>query len=336
MSTIKDVAELADVSIATVSRVLNGTSYVSPDLETRVLQAVRKLNYHPNVLARSLRLNESNMLGVLIPNSMNPYFAEVAKGIDDYCLSEGFVGVLCDTDDNPSKALRYLNLLYRQRAAGFIVTSPGQVTDHLEQFISDGFPIVLVDRGLSSVNTDSVISDNIGGARQAVRYLVELGHQRIGFIVSNLEHETVQGRWAGVQEAMQHAGIAIDPEMVYTHGDELPGTGYDGARVLFEHAKPPSAIFAFNDLMALGVLNYAQEHGIEVPTQLSVVGFDDSMLANYASPKLTTIKQPTYELGQEAAKLILRRIQGDDSPVEHLVLPTKLIVRNSAAPVMAT
>lgn len=332
MATIKDVAELASVSIATVSRVLNSSAYVSPELEIRVHQAIKQLGYRPNALARHLRRSENPTIGILIPDSKNPFFAEMAKGAEDVCFPQGFVAVLCDTDEQPSKAIGHLDLLYQQRAAGFMVVSPGQITPHLQQLLDDGYRIVIVDRALSSLETDSVVSDNYGGARQAVEHLLALGHRRIGFIVSNLEHETIQGRWAGVKDAMLCAGIKIDPDLVYTEGDELPATGYEGAEFILEHKNPPTAIFAFNDMMALGVLRYAQQHKIDVPKDLSVVGFDDMLLASYSTPSLTTILQPKYELGQKAARLLLRRLRGDESQFVRMTLPTKLIVRESTAP----
>jgi LacI family transcriptional regulator, galactose operon repressor len=332
MATIKDVAALANVSIATVSRVLNTSANVSPELEARVLKAVRQLDYRPNVLARNLRRSESLTIGVLIPDSKNPFFAEMAKGIEDACFDNGYMAVLCDTDEQPSKAVGHLNTLYQQRVAGFAVVSPGRITPHLQQLLDDGFQIVLVDRALSALPTDSVVSDNRHGAQRATEHLLELGHRRIGFIVSNLEHETIQGRWGGACDAMQMAGIPIEPNLVYRHGDELPESGCIGAAQLLKQEKPPTAIFAFNDLMAFGVLHYSHEHHISVPEQLSVVGFDNMMMAKYAVPALTTIHQPKYELGQKAAEILLRRIQGNGSAITQLVLPTELVVRASTAP----
>jgi len=332
MPTITDVAELAKVSIATVSRVLNGTAYVSPELETRVQKAIEQLSYRPNVLARHLRRNENSSIGILIPDAKNPFFAEMAKGAQDICFAQGFIAVICDTDEQPSKAIGHLDLLFQQRATGFIVVSPGNITAHLQQLLDDNYRIVLVDRGLSALATDSVVSDNYGGGRQAVEHLIELGHRRIGFVVSNLEHETIQGRWAGAQEAMHAAGLEIDPSLVYMEGDELPGSGYEGAELILTQDPPPTAIFAFNDLMAFGVIRYAHTHNIAVPEQLSVIGFDDMMMASYSTPSLTTVRQPKYELGQKAVKILLRRVRGDKSPSVQLTLATELVVRESTVP----
>ncbi len=332
MPTITDVAELANVSIATVSRVINRTAYVSPELEARVLKAIEQLSYRPNVLARHLRRNESPSIGILIPDAKNPFFAEMAKGAQDICFGNGYIAVLCDTDEQPATALGHLELLFQQRASGFIVVSPGQITPHLQEILDEGYRIVLVDRGIAALETDSVVSDNYGGGRLAVEHLIELGHRRIAFVVSNLEHETIQGRWAGAKDAMEAAGLEIDPDLVYTEGNELPDTGYEGAERILSQRHPPTAIFAFNDMMAFGVLRYAHTRGIAVPEQLSVIGFDDMIMASYFTPSLTTIRQPKYELGQEAARILLRRVSGDESPITRLTLPTRLIVRESTVP----
>ena len=332
MATIIDVAKLANVSIATVSRVLNDSAYVSPELAERVQKAINQLGYRPNVLARHLRRSENPTIGILIPNSKNPFFAEMAKAIEDYCFEQGFIAVLCDTDDQPEKAIGHLDLLYEQRAAGFVVVSPGQITPRLQELLDAGNQIVVVDRALSTLRADSITSDNYEGGYQAVEHLLELGHRRIGFVISNLAHETIQGRWAGAQDAMRAAGVPIEPLLVFTEGDELPGSGYEGAASILRHKNPPTAIFAFNELMALGVLRFAYEQNIPVPKHLSVIGFDDMMMAKYSTPSLTTIRQPKNELGQKAAEILLRRVQGDDSPIERLTLPTELVVRESTAP----
>ena len=175
MSTITDVANLAKVSIATVSRVLNDTGPVSPELERRVIDAVKKLSYQPNKVARSLRRSESLTVGVLIPDSRNPYFAEVAKAIEDTCSNEGYTVVLCNTDEQPEKAVNYLETLYQQRVAGLIVVSPGQIMSQLQRLLERGFPLVVADRPLPLLEADTVSADNYDGAHQAIQHLIDLG-----------------------------------------------------------------------------------------------------------------------------------------------------------------
>lgn len=331
MATIKDVADRAGVSIATVSRVLNSTGRVSSDLDTRVREAVKSLNYRPNTLARQLRRSESQTIGVLIPDSSNPYFAELGKGIEDVCFENGFTVVLCNTDESADKASSYLRTLYQQRAAGFVIVTPRQMITDLDELIGKQVPIVLADRPLHSLDktVDSISSDNYGGAEQAVRHLIALGHRRIALIVGNLDLDTVKNRWRGVLAALDQARVRLDRRLVYEQGDYLPQSGYAGAGYLLELDEPPTAIFCFNDLMALGVLNYAQAHGIGIPGALSVIGFDDITLAAYTVPGLTTISQPKYELGRHVAQVLLRRIDGDDQPPQHEILSTTLIERGT-------
>ncbi len=332
MATIRDVAELANVSIATVSRVINESGYVSPELDARVRQAIAQFGYQRNILARNLRRSESLTLGVLIPSSDNPYFAEMAKGVEDFCFVKGFTVVLCNTDENPEKEASYFTTLYQQRVAGFIVASTGQLTFRLQSLLDDGYPIVVVDRPLAGLQTDVVASDNFGGARQAVQHLIDRGHRRIGLLVGRPDLESIKLRWSGAMEAIRSAGIILESNLIYDRGDLLPKSGYLGAQALLEQADPPTAIFAFNDLMAFGVLSYANAHNIAVPDQLSVVGFDDIQLASFAVPGLTTVAQPKYDLGRTAAEILLRRIQGDKTPPVNMVLSAPLIIRGSTAP----
>ncbi len=331
MSTIRDVAELADVSIATVSRVLNDSGYVSPELAARVREAIDTLGYQRNAVARNLRRRESLTIGMLIPNSNNPFFAEIARGVEDFYFDKGFMVVLCNTDENPDKEASYFNTLSQQRVAGLIVVSTGQRTPHLQRLLRDGFPIVLVDRPLPDLPTDSVVSDNYGGARQAIQHLIDLRHRRIGLVIGQWYLETIKTRVKGALDTLQAAQIPLDPQLIHDDSSLLPRSGYDAARQLLDLPNPPTAIFAVNDLLAFGVLNHAHERRIMVPEQLSVVGFDDIMMASYSAPGLTTVVQPKYNLGRTVADILLRRIQGNRNPPERHVLPTRLEIRQSTA-----
>lgn len=331
MVTIKDVADLANVSIATVSRVLNQTGYVSPELDQRVRQAIAQLGYQRNALARNLRRSESLTLGMVIPDSTNPFFAEMAKGVEDVCFSNGLTVVLCNTNENPEREATYFNALYQQRVAGFIVVSTGQATPHLQQLLAQGYPIVVVDRPIPGLETDVVTSDNYGGAREAIHHLLKLGHRRIGFIAGDKHLETIKLRWQGVHDALREYGLTAARDLIYNNADFLPQSGYAAAEALLARPEPPTAIFAFNDLMAFGVLNYAQTHGIAVPQQLSVVGFDDIVMSSYAGPGLTTVTQQKYELGRTVTELLVRRLQGGQDPPVNIIMPAKLMVRGTTA-----
>lgn len=331
MPTIKDVAERAQVSIATVSRVLNASGYVSPELDQRVRAAIADLGYTPNMVARNLRRSESVTLGLLIPDSSNPFFAEVARGVEEVCFDRGFTLVMCNTAENADKAATYINNLYQHRIAGFIIVATGQLAPFLQQLQEENRPFVLVDRPVSGIEADMVVSDNREGGKQALQHLLALGHRRIGFIANASYLETARSRWLGALDALTEAGQVPMPELIYSQGDFSPQSGYAGAQYLLEQPDPPTAVFALNDLMAYGVLNYAATHGIPVPEQLSVVGFDDIVMSAYTVPSLTTIAQPKIELGRVVSELLLRRIEGDTQPPVYLSLPTQLIVRQSTA-----
>jgi LacI family transcriptional regulator len=330
MPTIKDVADHANVSIATVSRVLNSSGYVSPELDQRVRKAIELLGYQPNTIARNLRRNENLTIGVLIPDSNNPFFAEVAKGIEDACFEHDYTVVLCNTAESPQKAAAYVFTLYQQRVAGLIIVSIGS-NPFIEQLVNEGYPLVAVDRPLPDIKSDMVVSDNYDGASQAVRHLLDLGHRQIGFITGNRAIQPIKQRLAGALDAMKAANIESDPALIYDQGEHSPQTGAKGAEILLSSTTPPTAIFAFNDITAFGILNFAYEHRINVPRDLSVVGFDDIMLASFAVPSLTTVAQPRYNLGRTVAEMLLSRIQGNRETPIQMVLPTRLIIRQSTA-----
>jgi DNA-binding LacI/PurR family transcriptional regulator len=332
MATIRDVAELANVSIATVSRVLNGTGYVSPELAQRVRQAAAKLGYQSNTLVRHIQRNDSLTLGVLLPGSGNPFYTEVARGVQELCSERGFRVIICYVGEDSEKASAYVNALRQQRVAGFVVISPDNVSEHWQRLLDDGYPLVMVDRIVTHVRADAVVSDNYSGAAQAVNHLIGLGHRNIGFVTGRLHLDPVENRWRGVTETLAKAGIPLNPDFVYDRGDYQMATGFAAAEKLFSLPNPPTAVFAFNDLMAYGLIYFAHTHGITVPDQLSVIGFDDIELSTYFVPGLTTISQPKYELGRTVAEILLGRIAGNREPQIYQILPTQLVVRGSTAP----
>ncbi len=335
MTTIKDVADQAGVSIATVSRVLNQNRYVSPELNERVRKAIADLHYEQNALARNLRRSESLTLGIIIPDSTNPFFAEVARGIEEVCFENGYLVILCNTSEDPEKAAAYLTALRQNRVAGVIIVSPGELQAELRQPLRAKYPIVVADRLLPGLQVDSVISDNYVGAEQAIQHLLMLGHRRVGVVVGNhLEtRQTIKDRLDGVLMTLSAAGLPIDEALIDTESDYTPEGGYEAACVLLDRPNPPTAIFAFNDLIGFGVMSYAYQHGIRVPQDLSVIGFDDIKLAAFMNPALTTIAQPKYELGRKAAEILLERIHGEVCPPQTMILPTRLVVRQSTAQV---
>jgi LacI family transcriptional regulator len=284
MTTIREVAEKANVSSSTVSHVINNTRYVSEETRARVMDAMRELNYTPNRLARSLRSKDmrTNTIGLLIPDSANPFFAEVSRGVEDACFEEDYNVILCNSDDEQTKELEYLHVLLSKQVDGIILVSASGKGDTLE-FVNDrGATVVAVDRAFDETfrdSVDSVLVDNESGGYEATRYLLDLGHTRIGCISGPSLLRPSAGRVHGYRQALADAGIEPDPSLVIP-GDFRPQSGYEAAQQLLKLSDPlPSAIFACNDMMAMGALCAIHESGLKTPEDISLVGFDDIDLA---------------------------------------------------------
>jgi LacI family transcriptional regulator len=325
-----EVAEAARVSPATVSRVMNGTQPVSAPLRRRVERALEELDYQPNPMARALKGAKTLSIGVIISDFANPFFNSVVRGVEEAALTAGYNVILCNTDEKPEREARYLDLLAAKRVDGVIVSpthdSPTEAYRRL-----DGIPIVLADRGVPGLDADMVRVDNIQGAHVAVSYLAALGHTRIATIAGPSDVTTGLERLRGYRIAMHDAGIDVDPALVMM-GDFRQASGYDAARQLLQLDPPPTALFVANNLMMFGVMIALNEAGVRIPADMSVVGFDDVDWAQLVRPALTVVSQPAYEVGLDAADLLLRRINGDgDSRKQTLLLDPELVVRDSTA-----
>lgn len=329
ISTIKDVAEKAGVSTTTVSHVLNKTRFVSEDLVKRVSAAVHELNYQPSGLARSLRTKTSGTIGVIIPDSTNPFFAEVVRGIEDCCYKQGYSVFLCNTDGDPDKEYNYIKLLREKGADGLALVSTGDDRDSLDLLNRSNIPVVIVDREVQSVNSDSVFVNNLEGGYLATRHLLDLGHRRIGCITGPSQLTPSGQRLEGYVKALEEQGIQTDKEMSL-RGDFKSQSGGDCLMRLMQQAQPPTAVFACNDIMAIGALAAARQLGVDVPSGLSLVGFDDIAVASMVIPGLTTIAQPKRELGETAANLLIRRIHSGVQSHSTTVLEPTLIIRESS------
>jgi LacI family transcriptional regulator len=328
MATMKDVARRAGVSPTTVSHILNSTRHVSADLTARVLEAIQELDYRPYGLARSLRTKQSYTIGVLIPDNTNPYFAEVARLVEDECFLQGYNVIICNTEQDPSKELTYLRLLGEKAADGLIFVSTGNDAEAIEALGRQKVASILVDRDIPELDLDRVLSDNEHGAYLAVRHLTELGHRRIDCIAGPRGIASTDARLAGYRTALSEAGATGK----VIHGDFQIESGYNAFVSMYESGDMPQAIFASNDLMALGVLHGAAEQRMRVPYDLSVVGFDDIQLASFAVPSLTTVRQPKREIAREAVKLLLGRLTTDSTDdARHRVLTPELVVRASSS-----
>ena len=327
MATMRDVAAKAGVSMTTVSHVINQTRFVSEDLETRVREAIEELGYQPDHRARSLRRGNSETIAVVVSDVSNPFFPQVVRGIEDCARENGYSVLLTNTDENPELEGRNLDLMIERRVDGFIIAPTTNALPRLERVTSQSIPVVVIDRQID-MEIDQVFSDNEQAAYAATRALLELGHTKIGTIVELVGVASFDDRLAGYRRAMAEAGYESDL-YVRQAGLELAGA-YAAAKSLLSGPQPVTAIFGTNNLMTLGVLNYLKESGIGCPECVSVVGFDDPDWAVSFTPSITSIAQQPYEMGFQAASMLISRIEGDDSPARRVCLPCELRIRESS------
>ncbi|MGQ9489678.1 MAG: LacI family DNA-binding transcriptional regulator [Anaerolineae bacterium] len=328
--TIQQVAERAGVSVSTVSHVINGTRYVSPELTERVRAAMAELRFQPNALARSLRRKETLTLGMIVPDNANPFFAMLAYAVENACYQRGYSLILTNSGGDLARELANINVLLGKQVDGLILAAVGLGSRDLEQVLRAA-PAVVVDRNLPGVEVDTLLVDNLGGGRQATRYLIELGHRRIGCITGPSTTTPSAERVTGYRAALAEAGIPVDENLI-ARGDFQFAGGYAGAQALLALSEPPTAIFACNDLMAMGAIAAAAANGLRVPADLSIIGFDNSTLAAYTTPALTTVAQPIAEIGRLATEMVIQRSQTPDAARQRRILSTQLVVRQSTCP----
>lgn len=332
MSTIKHVAARAGVSFTTVSHVLNGTRRVSDAARQRVQRAVAEMGYTPSAVARALKMSETCILGVLVPNITNPFFAELTRGIEDCCRRTDYSVFLCNSDDDPQRQSRYLQTLLERRVDGLLLAAAaGEASALAQRLTSMRVPTVVVDRAVPGLAADLVRVDHQGGSRLAVEHLLALGHRAIACLSGPSGFAVSRARAAGWREAMTRAGIEPDPAWLL-EGDFSAAAGHELARRLLARGAV-TAIFASNDLLAIGALRAAAESGVAVPSALSVVGFDGIDLGAYAYPALTTVGHPIRAMGETAAEVLIARIAHAPAASREVVLPAQLLMRESTGPV---
>jgi LacI family transcriptional regulator len=331
MATIKKIAEKADVSIGTVSNVISGNRYVSAELKERVMDAIRELNYHPNHVARSLKVKQTNMLGMVIPDIMNPFFPEVMRGAEDASRERKYLLVTANTDERVEREQNVFSALQSHRMDGFLVAvAPRDGTmAHLQSAAETGTPIVFLDGVPPGTGLDSVTIDNVNGAQDCVRHLIECGHREIAIIAGCLSLETGRARLQGYEQALTEAGIPIDTSLIL-EGDFREESGYRLGKEMMSRHRRPTALFVSNGVMTLGVLQALDELGMRCPLDIAIATFDDLPLGRAFHPRLTCVAQPAYELGFKGASLLIDRIEGKlpNSTVQ-LQLASQLKIRES-------
>ncbi|EHM10368.1 transcriptional regulator [Thermanaerovibrio velox DSM 12556] len=329
MVTMKDVALLAGVSVSTVSHVLNGTRRVDPTTRERVLRAVDSLGYRPNMMARSLRRKGAPLLGLVVPDATNPYFAEVARAVEDRCYELGLSMMMASSSGQPDRERRAVEAMTSHRVGGMIIVGLGFPEEQARVLSGLEIPVVMVDRKIQGLPVDSVQSDNVGGGYLAARCLLDLGHRRIGCICGPRGLGPSEDRLRGFEMALAEEGVPLDPSLV-AWGDFTCPAGYELALEMLKD-QSLTGIFAMNDLMALGALRAARDLGLSVPADLSVVGFDGISIGRFFVPPLTTVAQPIEEMGAAAVDLVVARMgSGCFEPVTR-VINCSLVERSSSA-----
>ncbi|TKJ45273.1 LacI family transcriptional regulator [Candidatus Aerophobetes bacterium Ae_b3b] len=329
--SINDIAKYAGVSKSTVSRILNNKGKFSKDTRDKVLQVVKKLNYRPSMIAKSLRNRRTKAVGLLLPDIVNPFFPEIMKGVEDVASENGYVVILCSSNEDSEKEFMYFHMFENRWIDGIIysgVTGTKEEAQNIRVILEQEIPVVLMDREIEDYFASVVMIDNEKAAYDATTYCLELGHKRIGFIAAPLKVKIFQKRLEGYRKALQKYGVEFDENLV-VEGDLTIKRGSRASKELLARKDRPTVIFASNDLMAIGAMKEIQGHGLKVPENISIIGFDDIPTASLVTPALTTIAQPKNEMGVEAMNLLIRMIEKRGASKSKVVLDTQLMVRES-------
>lgn len=333
MSTLKEVAKKSGVSITTVSRVINGSAKVKAETRERIQKAMTKLDFQPNRVAQRLRASNgrSKLLGLIIPDIQNQFYSNIVRGIEDVTYGNDYAVILCNSDENPNKERFYLEVLKSESVDGIILPPIHQFDEEIESFIELGIPIVCVDRKLMRKKVDTVVIGNEKGGYDAVKHLIELGHKKIAILTSSLQFSSFNERQMGYERALKENGIEVDKRLIKEGDPRSSETARALTDELLNLDTPPTAIFATNNLMTLGVLKALSKLNLKIPDDISIIGFDDLPWAEAISPPLTTVRQPAYEMGKKAAELFFKRVEDSSREPEEIVMDPKLIIRGSTA-----
>lgn len=326
MPKIKDVAKEAGVSTATVSRVLSRKPYVTPEVQARVMAAVEKLGYRPNRIARSLRAQQSNTIGLIVSDIRNPYFTDVSRAVEDTAYEHGYAVFLCNSDEDPAKEALYLNQLRDENVSGVILSPTRQTSDDFDA-ISLNIPTVIIDRSIRHGEVDIVMIDNVDAGYRLTRHLIENGYRRIGALFGEAS-TTGRERRQGFEKALREHDLT---PVVMRYLPPRVQAGHEAALTILNAPDRPDALLATNSLLSAGALEAIRELNLDIPNDVALAGFDETTWSTLVQPTLTVIAQPTYEIGQTAMELLLKRIAQPDTPARQVILKGQLIARKSSA-----
>jgi LacI family transcriptional regulator len=330
MPTIVDVAKLAEVSIATVSNVIRETARVSPKLRERVEKAIRDLEYHPNGVARSLKVKQTGMLGMVVPDITNPFFAGIIRGAEDKASERGYLLVTANTDEHIQRERNVISALRSRCMDGILLASaPGKDGSHIRSAMQAGIPIVSFDRATPGVKTDAVLLDNVHGSRECVCHMIDAGYREIAVITGSLNLQSARERLRGYKLAVKSRSFEVTSDLIL-EGDFRQESGYRICKELLNRKKRPTAIFSCNGVMALGALQALKEANVSCPEEIGLATFDDLAGDLFFHPRLTAVRQPSYDIGAHAATLLMNRVEGKlkGDPVVMRIKPT-LVIRES-------
>lgn len=327
MVKIKDVADAAGVSTATVSRVLANKPYVSSKVKDHVLKVVRELGYRPNRVARNLRSRRSSIIGLIVSDIENPYFQQVSRAVEDAANEQGYSVILCNNDENPDKEKKYLHLIRDENLAGVILSPTRQTADEFAETAFLNIPMVVIDRRVSNFNVDNILINNVQSAHTITTHLIGHGYQRFGALFG-IGSTTGRERQKGFLQALKDHGIKpLNNLIKFINPRE--GDGYNTGLKLLQSSPLPDAILTSNSLLAAGVLRALQKSKLAVPDDVAFASFDETPWARIVNPPLTVIEQPTYQIGSTATEMLLKRIEDPTRSHRQVILKAKLVVRQS-------
>ena len=331
MATIKDVAKMAGVSTTTVSHVINKTRFVAKETEEAVMQAIKSLKYSPSAVARSLKVNTTKSIGMIVTTSESPYFAEIIHAVEDHCYRQGYSLFLCNTQNDPEKIKNHVEMLTKKRVDGLLVMC-SEYTQHSLDVLSSfsSVPMVVMDWG-PNTDTDIIEDNSFTGGYLATKHLIDCGHKAIGLIAGELDKTTARTRYEGFVKAMNETNLPIHENWIM-EGFFEPEDGYECMNKILAQDSLPTAVFCCNDVMALGAISAITEKGLRVPDDISIIGYDNIHSSRFYAPPLTTIHQSKSRLGAQAVNLLFERIankDNDNHEKHRIAIHPELVIRKS-------
>ncbi|PZE21658.1 LacI family DNA-binding transcriptional regulator [Paenibacillus xerothermodurans] len=330
-ATIYDVAREAGVSIAAVSQVLNGKGKISEERRNEIFRVMAKLNFQPSVIAAALTGKKTYTLGLLVPDISNPFFAEIARAVEDQVHGLGYSLMICSTDNKDDRLERYLTLLQQKSVDAVIIGTGIQDTQMLAPLLSKGMPTAMIARETPNMDVTTVVANDFAGGAAAARHLLALGHTHIAVVAERSRVRSSLERIRGVRHTLVEAGLSLPDDLVKYSGDALIKDGKYKAMELLQCEEAPTAIFCCNDLLAIGALQAAKDLSIRVPEDLSIVGFDNTILAAVADPPLTTVAQPTDVMCKTVVELLMQQLKHQSPVNRRIVLEPELVARQSTS-----